>query len=410
MKLNPEILKPIIQIGPVCDDPMESVSSVNKALMEGMKDRYVFSTPSSNRHHGTTKQARFNAWNVIYMCKHTGLWLWALLFKRPHVAHYGLTTSWALEKGLFMLMLARFFGAKTIAHLHAGDFAEYMPRLSGWRRRFAMRQFAKLDAFIVLSEYWRTVVKEVTTVPDERVFVVSNPIDSAFEQAALQLPIERTNRAILSLATMSRDKGVLDIMAAAPLIRQEISDFEIILAGPEREPGILQVVKDRIAECSLEKHILLHPGVWGAAKVDMFANTSIMLLPSYIENFPLVVLEAAASGQAIITTPVGAVPEFFEDGVSAIFIEPGNPKQLAAAVVRLLKNPQERNRLAAAAHQVFESRLGRSGIMASLNSVYTHVLDSPFAEVGESALGRSSGTAAGLARSHGAAGVHSRPG
>ena len=70
-----------------------------------------------------------------------------------------------------------------------------------------------------------------------------------------------------------------------------------------------------------------------------------MLLPSYIENFPLVVLEAAAAGQAIITTPVGAVPEFFEDGVSALFVDPGNPQQIANAIMRLLRNPGERRRL-----------------------------------------------------------------
>jgi glycosyltransferase involved in cell wall biosynthesis len=206
------------------------------------------------------------------------------------------------------------------------------------------------------------------------VFVVSNPIDSAFEQGALQIPIERSTSAILSLATMSRDKGVLDIMAAANLVREEMSDFEIILAGPEREPGILEVVKGRIAADSLENQILLHPGVWGAAKVEMFRNTSIMLLPSYIENFPLVVLEAAAAGQAIITTPLGAVPEFFEDGVSALFIEPGNPRQIADDILRLLNHPEERIRLGAAARQVFESRLGRSGIMSSLDRVYSHIL------------------------------------
>lgn len=366
--------KPRIQIGPVCDDPMESVSSVNKALIAGMNDRYEFVAPSSNRDHGTTKQARFNAWNVFYMIKHTASWFWALLSMRPMMAHYGLTTSWAMEKGLFMLLLARLVGAKTIAHLHAGDFAEYMPRLSGWRRSFALRQFAQLDAFIVLSEHWREVVTSVTPVPQDRVFVVSNPIDHSFELRALMLPVPRASAKVLSLATMSRDKGVLDIMAAAPLILEEVGDFEIVLAGPEREPGILAVVKEQIAAEKLGKHILLHPGVWGETKVEMFMDTAIMLLPSYIENFPLVVLEAAAAGQAIITTPLGAVPEFFEDGVSAIFIEPGNPEQLAAAVVRLLKNPDERNRLAFAARQVFEDRLGRDGIMTSLDAIYSRLL------------------------------------
>lgn len=384
MKSNSETVKPTVQIGPVCDDPTESVSSVNKALLDGLKDRYAFVAPSSDRHHGTTKQARFNAWNIIYLVKHTLAWLWALIRHRPVVAHYGITTAWALEKGLFLLLLARIFGAKTIGHIHAGDFGEYVDGLSGRRRRWALKQLQNLDALIVLSEYWRGVVAECVGIPQDRLFVVSNPISGEFEQAALQIPIERPGNTILSLGTMCRDKGVLDILGAVALVRQQTSDFEVILAGPEREPGILDVVKRQIATDSLEPQFCLHPGVWGDAKVEMFRKATIMLLPSYIENFPLVVLEAAAGGQAIITTPVGAVPEFFEDGVSALFVEPGNQQQIADAILRLLNNPEERCRLGAAARQVFENKLGRAGIMASLDTVYSHVLKSKVSETAES--------------------------
>ena len=151
MKLKSETVKPTIQIGPVCDDPTESVSAVNKALLDGLKNRYAFVAPSSDRHHGTTKQARFNAWNVIYLVKHTAAWLWALIRHRPVVAHYGITTAWALEKGLFLLFLARLFGAKTIGHIHAGDFGEYIDGLSGWRRKF---RFLELDYFLSVRPSW----------------------------------------------------------------------------------------------------------------------------------------------------------------------------------------------------------------------------------------------------------------
>ena len=77
---------------------------------------------------------------------------------------------------------------------------------------------------------------------------------------------------------------------------------------------------------------------------------------------------------AKVRKPVGAVPEFFEDGVSALFVQPGKPDQLAAALARLIEHPEERVRLGLAARQTFVSRLSRSQVMDSMHHVYQQVL------------------------------------
>ncbi len=124
----------------------------------------------------------------------------------------------------------------------------------------------------------------------------------------------------------------------------------------------------------LRDRVHITSGAWGADKVSLFEKCGILVLPSHFENFPLVVLEAAAAGMAIVSTPVGAVPEFFEDGKSAMFFEIGNAQQLASALQTLLQNPGKREQLGAAAREVFVKRLSRSRIMESLDSVYQHII------------------------------------
>jgi glycosyltransferase involved in cell wall biosynthesis len=375
MSKYPTQCRPVVQIGPVCDDPTESVSSVNKAFIEGLSDNCRFVTPSANRKYGTTRQARLNLWNVYYLLKHTLVWLWSIIRYRPAVIHYGIASGWALEKALLFLWLARICGARTVGHFHSGDFVSFWDGLSERRRNRAARELARLDALVVLSEYWRQVVAERINISSERIHVVSNPINAAFEAEALQLPIQTEGRTILGLGVMGRDKGVFDAVEAAAFVRRHRPGFQIILAGPEREPGILEELKQSIQSASLGDHVHLHPAVWGNAKLDLFKQSRIMILPSYFENFPLVILEAAAAGHAIITTPVGAVPEFFTDGVSALFVQPGDPEQLAKAIIRLLNNPEERCRLAAAARDVFCRRLRKARIMADMDHVYGVILD-----------------------------------
>jgi glycosyltransferase involved in cell wall biosynthesis len=366
--------RPVILIGPTCDDPAESVSAVNLALVDGLQDRYTFVCSAVNRRHGLTRQSQVNFWNLYYLLKHLLIWFMNILKHRPKIAHYAISSGMAMEKGLVMLGLARNCGARTVGHLHSGGFIDHWNTLSPMRRRFASAQLARLDAFIVLSETWRSLVVQKVGIPMEKIHIVNNPIAAGFEGAALGIPIERLGNHILSLGTMGRDKGVLELVGACAAVAREVPDFTLDIVGPEREPGIRDLVSRQIADLNLGGQVRLQESVHGDAKLDLFRDASIFVLPSHYENFPLVVLEAAAAGHAIITTPVGAVPEFFEDGVSAIFVEICNSAQLADAITRLIRNPGERQRLANRAREVFRGRLSRGGIMESLRGVYERLL------------------------------------
>ena len=363
--------KPVVLIGPISDDPAESVSAVNRALASGLTDRYTFVYCHANRRHGGTRQSRINGWNLYYLFKHAVIWCWNLVRHRPDIAHYAISSGPALKKGLVFLWLARQMGARTVGHLHSGSFLTFWDRLSPERRNSALRAFTQLNAFVVLSESWRTSVTTHIGVPPGKVFVVNNPIDAAFEAKALALPFERPGTlVILSLGVLGRDKGVLDLIAACALIRSRVPHFTLELAGPEREPGIAELVKQRAKEGGLGEQVRLVGSVWGAKKLALFAEASVFILPSYYENFPLVLLEAAAAGQAIISTPVGAVPEFFVDTESALFVEIGNVQQLATAIERVLIDQAERHRLARNGREVFCRKLARAEILNSLDQVY----------------------------------------
>ncbi len=365
--------RPEVLIGPLSDDPTESVSAVNRTLIQGMAGRYHFASLPATRRFGNTRQASINGMNAYYFAEQLVQWTMNLFRKRPDIAHYAISSGWAMEKGLAFMRVARCFGAKTVGHLHSGGFIDHWQSLPEWRRRLASRELRMLDGFVVLSEGWRKNISEKLGFPSDKLFVVNNPIDQGFEDAALQMPIERSGNIVLSLGAMCKEKGVIETLEAATIARSQ-AKFKIQFVGPEREPGIHQRTREYVANHSLADVIDIKSSVWGPDKIQLFAEASIFLLPSYFENFPLVLLEAAAAGLAIVTTPVGAVPEFFKDGVSALFIEVGNAKQIADAIVSLAENPERRLRLGRAARDVFKSRLARSNIMNSLDQVYQNVL------------------------------------
>lgn len=365
--------KSIILIGSLTKENRGAIPTITKAFIEGLQGKYRFIPHYADRKYGETKASNFNVINIYYFIKHLALWTYKLIVYRPDIAHYPITSYWNLEKSLIFLKVAKLFGCKTVSHLHGGAFINFWSSLISSRKRFALKQINELDAFVVLSNGWKEKVIESVGIEKEKTFVVNNPIDYEFEKAFFSMPNDRSGNKILSIGVMSKHKGLFDILEVLKNIRNS-HEITATLVGQEREPNINKKCQEMINAYSLERIVKVAGAKWGRDKIALFKDSDIFLLPSYIENFPLVIIEAACAGLAIITTPVGATPDFFENKKSVIFVEPGNIEQIKNSVVDLLNNPEKRKKLGEGARQVFEEKLSRDNIMNQLDKVYRYVL------------------------------------
>jgi glycosyltransferase involved in cell wall biosynthesis len=113
--------------------------------------------------------------------------------------------------------------------------------------------------------------------------------------------------------------------------------------------------------------------VFGAELDEVMARASIFALPSYIENMPVSIMEAMATGLPVIATTVGAIPEMIEDGVTGRLVPPGDVGRLQNALAGLLDDPVERQRLGAAARAA-SVRWDRDTVGAATSAVYAEVI------------------------------------
>lgn len=365
--------RPVVLIGPIFTDQAESVSIVNSAFVDGLSDRVQFVPHSITRQFGMQRAEKLNALNLFYLQKQIWQWMYRILRYRPCLAQYAIGSNWNLEKGLFLLKVARLCGLRTIGHLHSGGFITFWKGLDPKRKRTALRELRKLNGFVVLSQAWKKVVVQEIGLQAERVFVVNNPIPVEFEEAALQMPIARSEPHILALGVMEKAKGVLDLLEACRIVADNMP-VRMTLAGPEREPNIYTEINRRIAEWGLRDNVQVLGEVRGTYKMELFQKASVFALPSYVENFPLTLLEAAAAGLGIVATPVGATPEFFKHGQSALFVRPGDVAGLAAALQELLGNEIKRVELGHAAREMSCQRLNRKQVMDAMHQTYVSVL------------------------------------
>lgn len=284
--------------------------------------------------------------------------------ERPAVFHAHMSSPVACKWGLTAAVLAR-----VPAVLGTVQVGAYEPdRSSYWQLRLLAR---KVDRYLAVSREIADELVEDLGWPAEKVEVLYNAVD--VERAAVQAPPglraqlggSETRPLVLTPARLNAQKGhdtLLEAIAAVPNAL-----FLLAGDGPERER-----LEARAAELGVAERVRF----LGRREdiPQLLAACDVFALPSVYEGSSLAVLEAMAAGIAIVSSAIGGTEELIEDGRSGLLVPPGDAPALAAALRRLLGDPELRERLATRARERVDAGLRREQNAEQVEAVYDDLL------------------------------------
>jgi glycosyltransferase involved in cell wall biosynthesis len=125
-------------------------------------------------------------------------------------------------------------------------------------------------------------------------------------------------------------KGPLDLVAAVPAIRAGAPDARVVIVGDEP----YGVAPDYTTAVRRSTEVVHLP--WSDNAPGLMRHLDVLVLPAYREPFGTVLAEAMAVGTPVVATAVDGLPEVVRDGVTGRLVAPGDPQQLAAAVLEVL--------------------------------------------------------------------------
>lgn len=360
-----------ILIGYLSNSIKGAIPTITKIFVDNISTNYILIPFYIERNLGRTKHAKINILNLYYLLAQYIKWIYLILKHKPDAVHYPLSSFWKLEKTLLFLITAKIFKVKTIAHLHGGAFKNFWSNLSPIRKKYSFFFLTKIDFFIVLSVSWKESMINDVKLDKNKIHIVHNPIEEDFDFyfKNKEISIKNENN-ILCIGVLDSQKGVFDIIEAGKLLLNKGLDIKFLLVGPEREHNIYSKCNSMIKENNLERNIIITGPVYNEEKLLLYENAKLLLLPSYFENLPLVIIEAACAGLPIISTPIGSIPDFFIDNESIYYIEMRNPKSIQEAVTQLLSKSEKRNVLAKNAKIVYEENFSIPKVINQLEEVY----------------------------------------
>jgi colanic acid/amylovoran biosynthesis glycosyltransferase len=157
--------------------------------------------------------------------------------------------------------------------------------------------------------------------------------------------VRRERLRVMCVGRLSPEKGHIGLLEAFSAVRKRGDDAELVLVGdgPERER-----IERRIADLGLGSSVVLRGRLSEADTLAEIAGSDVLVLASFMEGLPVVLMEAMALGLPVVAPRVAGVPELVQDGVHGFLFAPAAWDELAEGLHKLLSDGALRARLSQA--------------------------------------------------------------
>ena len=227
---------------------------------------------------------------------------------------------WSAARDYWFLRIAQARGIPVIVHLRGGfaggrEWATY-PRLA---QRFYRMLLSRADAVIVLAD---EVMRDLASAGIELRRVEKLPNFLPPDWDAGEGGVENRG-GVLYTGRLMAEKGTRALVCLA----ERLPDVDFHWVGRLCEP------------LDIPPNVTWHGEVAQGQLVPYYRRCSVFLFPTFSEGFPNSVLEAMASGMAVVSTRRGAIPEMIEEGRGGFVCEPEEIDEMALQVEKLIRDP-----------------------------------------------------------------------
>ena len=205
-------------------------------------------------------------------------------------------------------------------------------------RSLSLGEKVDRSAFTVaISEYGRSQLYRWSSPGAwPKIRVVRCGVDAQFLEVTPTPP--PGDRRIVCVGRLAEQKGQLVLIEAARCLRDDGKDFRLVLVGDGPMRG---EIESKIAEYDLSRQVTLLGWQGGEAIRREILAARALVLPSFAEGLPVVLMEALALGRPVISTYVAGIPELVEPGRNGWLVPAGSVEALARAMGVALDAPLE---------------------------------------------------------------------
>ncbi len=246
--------------------------------------------------------------------------------ERPDVVHITSTGALGLIRDSILVRVARKYDVPSVWHIHMGR-VPMLAKANSLEWRVLRKTALKFSNVWVLDR--RTQQTFQTFLPKEVVHCVPNPIRFDVFEKERQT---RKEKQVVFVGWVVKEKGVEELLSAWRTVVEKFPEYSLKLIGPCTEE-----YKKYLQQSFSMRKVALLGKLEHSDALKEIAKSSLLVLPSYSEGFPNVILEAMALKTPVLATDVGAVSDVLSRECGVI-VAPKNVEELSVKTTMLLSD------------------------------------------------------------------------
>jgi glycosyltransferase involved in cell wall biosynthesis len=264
--------------------------------------------------------------------------------------------------------------AAHLIHIHTTDVWLESKKLKHYVRRLLTRWMFNRPAttVVAVSDAVRSHWCRALDWPLQSFRVIRNGVDPARFHSSHHNE-ESKNRALIIgvAARLQPNKGLENLFRALVMLEKDNLHPVLLVAG---EGGLRGVLESRVEQLGLQEQVKFLGFVQDMKR--FYHNIDVAALPSLSgEGLPLFVLEAMSCGVPVVATDVGGTKEALRDGVDGFVVPPHEPAALAAALRKLIEDPDRRRQMGSNARTRIEADFSRTVFFEGVSGLYHEMLE-----------------------------------
>jgi len=165
--------------------------------------------------------------------------------------------------------------------------------------------------------------------------------------------------------------GIEYLIRAIPPVLREVPEAVVVIGGD----GPLRVYHEALAnKLGVSQHTLFVGRIPQEELPYYYAACDVFIIPSIIEAFGLVTIEAMACGKPVIGTNVGGIPDVITNGVNGIMVRPKDPQEIAEKLITLLRSSELRRELGLRGRKIVERKFDIERRIDRILSIYSELV------------------------------------
>jgi glycosyltransferase involved in cell wall biosynthesis len=278
------------------------------------------------------------------------------------------------------LMNRLFYKSKFVYTLHTPFWTlanEMLPRTFWLKTQVERQCFRNADEVIAVSETLKKSIENRAGVNSTKVVHISNGVDLIKfypgKSSVRKMLARADEKLVLCVARISRIKNQMAVIKAIPKVLSKDKDVKFIFAGQIDDQGYLNEIMNFVNENNLQAHVKFIGSVENSKMPEYYRAADIFILPSFAEGLPLVLLEAMASGLAIISSNIAPNMELGKNK-EILYFNPGKSGELAKQLASLLENEKKRILLGKFSRKTAEKKFSWREIAKETFSMYKRLI------------------------------------